>query len=54
MSKPYRSSGSWTGSRGSPPLPSLQETLSQIWGPVRSVGGTTFAFFKPYEPFCNS
>jgi hypothetical protein len=51
MSKPYRSSGSWTGSGDSSPPPSLRETLSWIWGPVRSVGATTFSFFRPYEPY---
>jgi hypothetical protein len=51
MSKPYRFSGSRTGSGDSSPSPSLRETLSRIWGPVRSVGATTFSFFRPYEPY---
>ncbi len=27
------------------PVPPLQETLSQIWGPVRSAGEMTFSYF---------
>jgi hypothetical protein len=51
MSKPYRPSGSQTGPGDSSPPPSLQEALSQTWGPVRSVGATTFACFRPYGPY---
>jgi hypothetical protein len=45
MSKPYRFSGSRMGSGGSSPSPSLQEALSQIWGPVWSAGEMTFSYF---------
>jgi hypothetical protein len=45
MSRPYRFSGSQTGSRDSSPSPSLREALSQIWGPVRSAGEMTFSYF---------